>query len=70
MPGIGSAQRRPVVAEDIHNLQRWTGHRRMPLRRRRISPAGDHAGCDSRITRPGMQYWANRLSTEKPEPSI
>src|SRR5882724_10097794 len=27
VPGIGSAPCRPVVAEDIRNLQRWTGHR-------------------------------------------
>ena len=28
VPGIGSAPRRPVVAEDIRDLQRWTGHGR------------------------------------------
>jgi hypothetical protein len=38
VPGIGATPRRPVVAEDIRNLQRWTGHRRW-LRRRRVSPA-------------------------------
>ncbi len=38
VPGIGSAPRRPVIAEDIRNLQRWTGHRRW-LRRRRVSAA-------------------------------
>src|SRR5260370_36244402 len=27
MAGIGAAPRRPVVAEDIRDLQRWTGHR-------------------------------------------
>jgi hypothetical protein len=37
--GIGAAPRRPVVAEDIRNLQRWTGHDRRRLRRRRVSPA-------------------------------
>ena len=26
MAGIGFAPRRPVVAEDIRDLQRWTGH--------------------------------------------
>jgi hypothetical protein len=39
VPGIGAAPRRPVVAEDIRNLQRWTGHRRRRLRRRRVFPA-------------------------------
>ena len=28
MAGIGSTPRRPVVAEDIRDLQRWTGHGR------------------------------------------
>ena len=28
MAGIGLAPRRPVVAEDIRDLQRWTGHGR------------------------------------------
>ena len=28
MAGIGFAPRRPVVAEDIRDLQRWTGHAR------------------------------------------
>ena len=37
--GIGSAPRRSVVAEDIRNLQRWTGHRRGRLRWRRVFPA-------------------------------
>ena len=27
-PGVGSTPRRPVVAEDIRDLQRWTGHGR------------------------------------------
>ncbi len=39
VPGIGCAPRRPVVAEDIRNLQRGTGHRRRRLRRRRVCPA-------------------------------
>ena len=39
VPGIGAAPRRPVVAEDIRNLQRWTGHRRRRLHRRRVFPA-------------------------------
>jgi hypothetical protein len=26
--GISRTPRRPVVAEDIRDLQRWTGHRR------------------------------------------
>ena len=34
VPGIGLAPRRPVVAEDIRDLQSRTEHR--PLRRRRI----------------------------------
>jgi hypothetical protein len=37
--GIGSAPRRSVVAEDIRNLQRWTGHDRRSLRRRLMPPA-------------------------------
>ena len=36
--GIGVAPRRPVVAEDIRNLQRWTGHRCGRLRRWRVIP--------------------------------
>ena len=32
--GIGRAPRRPVVAEDIRDLQRWTGHCCGRLRRR------------------------------------
>ena len=28
VPGIGAAPRRPVVAENIRDLQRWTGHGR------------------------------------------
>ena len=39
VPGIGAAPCRPVVAEDIRNLQRWTGHRRRRLRRQRVFPA-------------------------------
>src|SRR5450756_2861833 len=37
--GIGQTPRRPVVAEDIRDLQRWTGHGRGPLRRRLVFPA-------------------------------
>ena len=36
VPGIGSTPRRPVVVEDIRDLQRWTGHDRRRLRRRLI----------------------------------
>src|SRR6202795_5416138 len=38
VPGIGSAPRRSVVAEDIRDFQRWTGHSRGPLRRRLVFP--------------------------------
>ena len=34
VPGIGSAPSEAVVAENIRDLQRWTGHGRRPLRRR------------------------------------
>src|SRR5207244_1088912 len=34
VPGVGRPPRRPVVAEDIRDLQRWTGHSRRRLRRR------------------------------------
>src|ERR1700736_6950198 len=34
--GVGAPPRRPVVAEDIRDLQRWTGHDRRRLRRRLI----------------------------------
>jgi hypothetical protein len=37
--GIGTAPFRPVVAEDIRNLQHWTGQRCRRLRRRRVFPA-------------------------------
>src|ERR1700730_4132902 len=36
--GIGFAPRRPMVAEDIRNLQCWTGHRCWLLRRRLVLP--------------------------------
>jgi len=36
--GVGSAPRRPMVTEDIRDLQHWTGHDRRPLRRRLILP--------------------------------
>ena len=36
VPGVGSAPRRPMAAEDIRDLQRWTGHGRGLLRRRRV----------------------------------
>jgi hypothetical protein len=39
VPGIGSAPRRPVVAEDIRDLQNWTGHSCQPLRRQLGFPA-------------------------------
>jgi hypothetical protein len=26
MPSVGAAPRRSMVAEDVRNLQRWTGH--------------------------------------------
>src|SRR6266516_1865821 len=39
VPGISASPRRPVVAEDLRNLQRWTGHRCRRLRRRRVFPA-------------------------------
>jgi hypothetical protein len=34
--GIGSTPRRTVAAEDIRDLQRWTGHRRGRLGGRRL----------------------------------
>src|SRR6266540_3947401 len=34
MASVGAPPRRPVVAEDIRDLQHWTGHDRRPLRRR------------------------------------
>ena len=47
--GIGTAPRRPVVAEDIRDLQRWTGHGRRALRRRRaFLLLGLLRDCDSR----------------------
>jgi hypothetical protein len=39
VPGIGSAPRRPVVAEDVRDLQHWTGHNCQPLRRQLGFPA-------------------------------
>ena len=39
VPGIGSAPRRPVVAEDVRDLQHWTGHSCQPLRRQLGFPA-------------------------------
>ena len=32
--GVGFTPRRPVVAEDVRDLQRWTGHARWRLGRR------------------------------------
>ena len=37
--GIGRPPRRPVIAEDIRDLQCWTGHGRGQLRRRQVFPA-------------------------------
>ena len=39
VPGIGSAPRRPAVAEDVGDLQHWTGHSCQPLRRQLGFPA-------------------------------
>lgn len=39
VPGIGSAPSEAVVAENIRDLQRWTGHGRRPLRPRLDFPA-------------------------------
>jgi hypothetical protein len=36
VPGIGAAPRRPMVTEDIRNLQRWTGHHGRRLRQRQV----------------------------------
>src|SRR5882762_9492285 len=36
---IGAPPRRPVVAEDIRDLQRWTRHSSQPFRRRLVLPA-------------------------------
>jgi hypothetical protein len=36
--GIGATPRRPMVAEDIRDLQHWTGHGRWLLRRRLVFP--------------------------------
>jgi hypothetical protein len=35
---VGRTPRRPVVAQDIRDLQRWTGHARGRLRRRWVFP--------------------------------
>jgi hypothetical protein len=37
--GIGATPRRSVVAEDVRDLQRWTGHGCWLLRRRLVFPA-------------------------------
>ena len=39
VPGIGLAPRRPVIAENIRDLQRWTGHGRGASGPRLVSPA-------------------------------
>jgi hypothetical protein len=39
VPGIGAAPRRPMVAEDIRDLQLWARHDRGSLRRRLFLPA-------------------------------
>src|SRR5216683_1565579 len=39
MAGIGLTPCRSMAAEDIRNLQRWTGQGRGPLCRRRVFPA-------------------------------
>jgi hypothetical protein len=50
--GIGSTPRRPVVAEDIRDLQRWTEHRGR-LRRRgfdhTLTQRGDSLGCHGQL---------------------
>jgi hypothetical protein len=39
VPRFGCAPRRPVVAEDVRDLQYWTGHSCQPLRRQLGFPA-------------------------------
>jgi hypothetical protein len=38
VPGIRATPRRPVVAENVRDLQRWTGHGRWRLGRQRVFP--------------------------------
>ncbi len=67
VPGVGSTPRRPVVAEDIRDLQRWTGHGRRRLRRRLASfllLLGFLRGCDSRssgLSMPAIMPVATRV---------
>src|SRR5258708_34797006 len=51
VPGIGLPPRRPVVAEDIRDLQLWTGHGRWLLCRRLVLLArvGLLAGLPARL---------------------
>ena len=52
MAGISAPPRRPVVAEDIRDLQRWTGHGRYAVgwsfRLFSLALLGFLRGCDSR----------------------
>src|SRR5919201_7100628 len=64
MAGMGAAPSRPVVAEDIRDLQRWTGQAcralrgRLPRRGEMLERAGDFAERlegDARVERGGVK---------------
>src|SRR5271157_6019046 len=63
--GIGATPRRSVVAEDIRDLQRWTGHgRRYAGSRSLLLFLGFLRGCDSRssgLSMPAIRPVAMRV---------
>ena len=74
MAGIGAAPRRSVVAEDIRDLQRWTGHgsrasgRRLNLLElesdmlQRAHDLADRLGGDTGIKRRGIELGVTEQS--------
>ena len=68
MPGMGAAPRRSVIAEDVRDLQPWTGHDDLALRGRlmlrsqqgepieRAHDGADRGGGDTGVERSGLEF--------------
>jgi hypothetical protein len=55
--GIGATPRRPMVAEDIRDLQRWTGHRRGLLKSAAAPFLSSWMSCAAREARRAGSRW-------------
>jgi len=72
MAGIGFTPSGPVVAEDVRNLQNWTGHQRRASSGRlvllademieRASDVADRIGRNLRIARRGVEFGMSERS--------